>query len=78
LKVSYERKIACRTIERSFFPHPIFNETAHDEQNKAGLLAPRSPSNPYLPAEAVVLIGLSSLVTAASPHGILTRFPILP
>ena len=68
------------------FPHPVFGETvarSHDtgldEREQAGLLTSRS----FYFARLTILFGqwlhgVSSLVTAALPHGILTRFPILP
>src|ERR1700743_3485575 len=52
---------------------------AMDEGERAGLLAPRSSYSPRLSVLAHSgIVGLSSLVTAAQPFRIYTRFPILP
>jgi len=84
------RWLKLKQYVKSSFPHPVFGETVPalrraqvDERKKAGLLTSRSSSYFTLPSfgpdsgQPRGLWKYLSLVTAALPYGIHTRFPIL-
>ena len=83
LKSLGEERLDFSLIRPMARPSPASHDAGLDECEQAGLLASRSFYSAGLTdAEHQWLIGISSLVTAALPHGIWsedrTRFPILP